>query len=88
MKRDLLILTPVEELPKRKHNPTEMHDLIGTLEGFMAMSAKIVQVQLSATDFKNIMVANQSFTIAIRKYGYPIKVHIRNGGLYLIKKDI
>lgn len=88
MKRDLLILTPVEKLPKREHNPTQQHDMIGILNGFMAMSAKIAQVQFGGTDFANVTVAYQCIFNAVKLHGYPVKVCIRNGGLYLIKKNI
>lgn len=88
MKRDLLILTPVKELPKNEYNLAQQHDIIGTLEGFMAMSAKIVKVQFDSTDYMNLGTAGDAFRNAIRNHGYPIKACLRNGGLYLIKKNI
>ena len=88
MKRSKLILTPVKELPKREYNSTWQHDMIGTLEAFESMACKIAQVKIDEFDFANIDVARRALDFAIREHSYPFKVCIRNGGLYLIKKNI
>lgn len=88
MKRNKMILTPVEKLPDKDNNRMDFKDIIGTLEAFMCMKAKIVEVKLGKSDYMNLGVAGDCFRNSVKRYHYPIKVCMRNGGLYLIKKDI
>jgi hypothetical protein len=87
MKRNKLILTPVEELPEFVHGVTQC-DVAGTIEEFFGMDCKIVRVDFSKDNYTSVDSAKGAFNKALRDYGYPIKTSIRNGGLYLIKKDI
>jgi hypothetical protein len=87
MKRNKIVLTPVEELPK-EHRCDSQHNIFSTLNQFMESDHRIVKVELSSSDYDGCYAAYSAFRRGARAYKLPVKVCIRNGGLYLIKKDI
>lgn len=88
MKKRLLRITPVEELPKNIRTPSQSHDLVKIFDEFMGMSCKFAKVHIDRDDYACIHKCADSFRSAVLNYKYPINITIRQGDLYLVKKDI
>lgn len=86
-KRRTIKLTPVEELPKVRNVPHQ-HDLCKIFDEFMSMPNKIVRVELDINSYTNIKAAYASFNQSAVNYCYPIKVVLRQGDIYFVKKNI
>lgn len=85
--RRIIKLTPVKELPKKCYI-SHQHDLQKIFDEFLAMPHEIVKVELDRTNYTNIKSAYQSFINAVNTYKYPVKVALRQGEIYLVKKKI
>lgn len=79
----------VDELPKidsARHN--EHKNLNEYLDAFMKRNIKIAKVVFRPDEYNTLEAAYICIRRAARSYGYPITVHKRNGGLYVMRKDL
>lgn len=74
----------VEALPGKK----EKSVLRNTWEEFMRMNVKTVKVELEAGEYASPTVARGVFAVSIKRFGYPIDVRLRDGEIYLIRRDM
>ncbi len=74
-------LIPVEAVPKRQGR----HHLQDLIEEFMKSDAKVVKIDLSKHDYKSTKVCRSCLGVAAKLSGYPIKVSLREGNVYLSK---
>lgn len=74
-------LTPVEKIPGRKA-PNRWGTV---LDEFMAMDAKIVEIDVVAEGYKSAKSAYSAIWYAIKKSQYGIKFYIRDNKIYLQK---
>lgn len=75
-------LIPLEELPKRK---PQNNKIAYVLDEFMAMDAKIVEIDPIAEGYANSASLYGLFHVNIKRYGYPCKAFVRNKKIYLTK---
>ena len=77
---------PVDFLPERRYTT---YKKVGTyLQEFMKMNVKTVRVDYSSDEYTSAQCATTPFRYAINADGYPIKVQIINGDVYLIRTDM
>lgn len=74
-------LIPVEFVPKRRGR----HHLQDLIEEFMRGSDKIVKIDFFERDYKSAKVCRSCLGVAAKHSGYPIKVLLREGVVYLSK---
>lgn len=55
------------------------------LEEFMSSEEIAVRCILDEGEYRNIKSAHSSYSTAIRRLKYPIRVRVLNGDIYLIK---
>lgn len=79
-----MIFKAVNEVPDKKR--TAKHDLRGLLKEFVEGDKAIVQVVLIAGDYKSPLVCYKCLQLAVKNYKLPVKVHYRDGEVYLAKK--
>lgn len=58
------------------------------LEGFMRKHYKYAIVEFTDTDYKDVTNAINSISMSVRRAGLPIKVHSRQGKVYLERRDM
>lgn len=64
------------------------HKLQGELEEFMNMNVEAAEVSFIANEYKSTNSCYSSLYKSIKRFGYPIQVVVRDGKLYLIRKDM
>ncbi|NCE64149.1 hypothetical protein D1159_05990 [Pseudoflavonifractor sp. 524-17] len=74
-------LIPVEAVPKRRGK----HRLQDLMEEFMRGDADVVKIDFSERDYKSAKVCRSCLGVAAKHSGYPIKVWLREGVVYLSK---
>lgn len=67
---------------------SEKRTLRNNWEEFMRMNVKMVKVELAPDEYKSPTVARGVFAVSIKRYGYPIDARLRNGEIYLIRRDM
>lgn len=55
---------------------------------FMCSNIKTAKVEFNKGDYKDIRVAAQVMGVAVKRHGFPIKVHKNGDGVYLERTDI
>lgn len=75
-------LVKVKELPKGK---ASKHNLQNTIQEFVNSDDRIVKVDIDAHEYKSIRVCYSCMGVAAKRSKHPVKVHIRNGVVYLEK---
>lgn len=58
------------------------------LDKFMAMGIKTAKVVWSDHDYTNPMSCYNAFRVAVQRHVFPINVYMRNGEVYLVRRDI
>ena len=77
----------VDRIPeKRERFPYK--NLRSVLDEFMNMNIKLAMVDSIENDYKNANVAYSVLRNAVERYGYPIKVYLHDGSVYLKRRDI
>lgn len=76
--------TKVNELPGKKN--TSKFEMRDALNEFMNMNVKIVKLEKHG--YKNARNAYAAFYKAARTWTLPIDVCMRNGEVYLIRRDM
>lgn len=71
------------KVPKADH-----HKYGEELAAFMRMNVKIVRVDYRKGEFQHSYSAYRSLTQAIQRHALPIDVCLRNGKIYLVRRDI
>lgn len=83
---------PVTDIPKRKiKKPTESCDYKPIrlyLQEFMQTGNKYVRVVYDTLDYASALSAQNAFIKSVKNTGYPISVIVRQGDIYLMRKDI
>ena len=74
-------LIPVEAVPKRRGR----HHLQDLIEEFVRSDAQVVKIDFSEHDYKSEKVCRSCLGVAAKHSGYPIKVSLREGVVYLSK---
>lgn len=74
-------LIPVEAVPKRRGR----HHLQDLIEEFIRSDERVVKIDFSDHDYKSEKVCRSCLGVAAKKSGYPIKVSLREGVVYLSK---
>ncbi len=74
-------LIPVEAVPKRRGR----HHLQDLIEEFARSDAQVVKIDFSEHDYKSEKVCRSCLGVAAKHSGYPIKVSLREGVVYLSK---
>ena len=75
-------LVKVKELPKKKASKHKLQDII---REFVNGDERIVKIDIDAHEYKSIYVCYSCMGVAAKRSKHPIKVHIRNGVVYLEK---
>lgn len=57
-------------------------------EEFIASNTKTAKVVLNEGDYKSPVVARQVMGVAIKRGGFPIKIHRIGDDIYLVRTDI
>lgn len=89
-----MTFVPVDELPKTNRGRkvgddfSEYHHYKNELDSFIKMNARIVKVNYLTNEFASYRSAYKSLYDAIKRAGYPINAHVRNGEVYLVRRDI
>ena len=73
-----------EGLPNTRH----YNSLVRYFEEFMALNVKTVKVEYGVDEYANPKSAQSTMINSIRRNGFPIQVNVRNGELYLTRKDM
>lgn len=55
---------------------------------FINMNVKCAQIVFNENEYKSTQVAYQCMRRATERWGYNISVHIRNGEIFLVNKDL
>ena len=79
----------VEELPdtlKKKQGKKGV--LKSKLDKFMGMGIKTAKVVWDEHDYSNPMSCYNAFILACRRHVFPIDVRMRNGEIYLVRRDL
>ena len=74
----------VEAIPGRKEN----HKLKAAWKEFMSMNIKIAKAELDIGEYKSPRVAFGVWRLSINRFGYPIDIKMRDGEIYLIRRDM
>lgn len=77
---------PVDKVPGRMNSPD--HPVLAYLDEFMAMNEKVVRVELDNGEYLDYKSCYSSFCKAVRNGGYPVKVTMSQGIVYLQRKDM
>lgn len=75
-------LIAVENLPKIK-NPK--HRLQKMIEDFVESGCEVAKIDLTEHDYKTPLVGYKCIYVAARNSKRPVKVHYRDGEVYLTK---
>ena len=75
---------PVNEVPNKKR--AAQHDLRGLLRDFVEGNKVTVKVVFVEGEYKSPFVGYKCLQDAARRYKLPVKVHWRDGEVYLAKK--
>ena len=77
---------PVNEVPKSRLGGK--YQLKHYLDEFMKMNVKIVKVDLHEHEYKHPKYAHSGLSTSVKRFGYPIDVHMRNNEIYLVRRDM
>lgn len=58
------------------------------LDDFMSMNVKQAIVEFDEGEYKNIMYGYKGLLVAVKRYVLPIDVHIADGVVYLVRRDM
>lgn len=76
-------LQPVgDEIVNKLYKPGKIQ---AVLDEFMRSDAHAVRVLLNDGEYKNMNSAQSSYTVSIKRMGYPIIARTYKGCLYLVK---
>lgn len=75
-------LVKVKELPKTK---PPRHNLQDIIQEFVNSDDRIVKIDIDAHEYKSIHVCYSCMGVAAKRSKHPVKVHIRDGVVYLEK---
>lgn len=75
---------PVNEVPNEKR--AAPHDLRGLLRDFVEGNKTTVKVVFIEGEYKSPSIAYRCLQHAVKRYKLPVKVHWRDGEVYLAKK--
>lgn len=78
----MMKLIPVKDIPSRHYKACKLQS---ALEEFSKMDAKIVMIDPIAEGYSTPNGMVSSMWKAIKRYGYPMKVHLCQGKIYLEK---
>jgi hypothetical protein len=79
----------VTEIPaKVERGGRKKGEMIYRLRKFMDSDVKIVKIEFTLEDYIGPASCYQSYRQAIKRHVLPIDVKIRNGDVYLIRRDI
>lgn len=73
----------VKGIPKRTN-----HKLTNYLNEFMRMNVKTAKVHFSDGEYKSVRIGAGCLGVAIKRNGYPIEVHVQEGDVYLMRRDL
>lgn len=74
----------VEAIPGWKEN----HRLKDAWKEFMGMNVKIAKAELDIGEYKSPRVAFCVWKHSINRFGYPIDLKMRDGEIYLVRRDM
>lgn len=74
--------TPVNEIPERKRG---WHHLQEFIKEFVDSNVNNALVVINEHEYKSPEVCKSCLLVAIKRSGYPIRVYIREGKVYLTK---
>ena len=74
----------VEMVPGKGEN----HKLNAAWKEFMSMNVKIAKAELDVGEYASPTVARGVWAISIKRFGYPIDLKLRNGEIYLVRRDM
>lgn len=74
----------VDNLPERRGRK----DLRGFLKEFMTEDIKMAKINLNVMDYKCPRHCYNALHTSIKTGGFPIKVHMRNDEIYLVRTDL
>ena len=79
----------VAEIPCKKDNPKRKKgELKLWLDHFMAHSIKTVRVEFSSEEYTAMIGAYNAMRRACQRHVLPIDVIMRNGEVYLVRRDL
>lgn len=79
----------VREIPSETYKPKrEKGYLKAKLNKFMGMHVKYAKVVFTVYDYIGPVSCYNSYRSAVKRYVFPIDVKMRNGEIYLIRRDI
>lgn len=79
----------VKEIPAKANNPRRKKgELKLYLERFIQQNIKIAKVDFGPEDYFAMIGAYNSMRLACKRHVLPIDVTMRNGEVYLVRRDI
>ena len=80
-------IVEVDYIPETvQHTTIERNKIVNVIEEFLYRSdARFVRVDYEDGDYHYATVCRSAFASAIERRGYPVRVFLRNGKVYLAK---
>ena len=79
----------VTEIPEKvERGGRRKGEMLHRLRKFMATNVKYAKVEFTADDYVSPVSCYQSCRSAVKRHVLPFDVKIRNGDVYLIRRDI
>lgn len=78
-----MTLTPVESLPKRTINGR--NEVEKLLKDFVGSGMKIARIDYYTSEYRSVNTLYSSVFYAIKRIKAPVRVHMRNRQVYLIR---
>lgn len=83
-----MILQPVDYIPEKPSTLNLKHNLYEMLEDFVTRGIKYAKVQYDDSEYVSRDYARTAIHTCIKKNGFPIRVCMRNGSLYLERVEV
>lgn len=75
----------VERLPETRRQYKSLKNMF---DEFLNMNVKMAKVDLTEHDYKNISIGYRVLYNSVKRWDVPIKVCMRNGEVYFVRRDI
>lgn len=77
--------TVVERLPEKRCGKKRLKHIF---DEFVNMNVQFAKFEFNENEYKHAQSAYGNLHRAAIKYGYPVKVHIRNNEIYFERRDL
>ena len=78
----------VKEIPARSKSKHEKGYMKTWMDKFMSQGVKTVKVVFDDDDYSGPLSCYQAYRNGVARHVYPVDVKLRNGKVYLIRRDM